>query len=213
MVLKSTLEHLCVANGTSLYSYIRIIICTQSQQHYHNFRNTRFVFLHYGIRITIGSTLQRRYHNRKILAIQTRCPTHQVLIFMNGMGRQVKNTVMSRKNFLPHTSLRAPIKGADKNDRMPWKRRATLGLVTSLRGLRSHVLGSTRATWGHICNNWGHIVLALWLFGELKEKVLAMVLKNFKISFLGVATDRHGFGILTWKNVGTQKNFNSKAQN
>ena len=31
------------------------------------------------------------------------------------------------------------------------------------------------------CNNWGHIVLALWQFGELKEKVLAMVLKNFKM--------------------------------
>ena len=25
------------------------------------------------------------------------------------------------------------------------------------------------------------------------------------ISFLGVQTDRHGFGILTWKHVGTQK--------
>ena len=25
------------------------------------------------------------------------------------------------------------------------------------------------------------------------------------ISFLGVRTDRHGFGILTWKHVGTQK--------
>ena len=25
------------------------------------------------------------------------------------------------------------------------------------------------------------------------------------ISFLGIRTDRHGFGILTWKYVGTQK--------
>ena len=30
------------------------------------------------------------------------------------------------------------------------------------------------------------------------------------ISFLGVRTDRHGFGILTWKHVGTQKNFQLK---
>ena len=36
------------------------------------------------------------------------------------------------------------------------------------------------------------------------------------ISFLGVLTDgrtdRHSFGILTWKHVGIQKNFNSKLK-
>ena len=36
------------------------------------------------------------------------------------------------------------------------------------------------------------------------------------ISFLGVRTDgrtdRHGFGILTWKHVGTQKISNSKLK-
>lgn len=38
---------------------------------------------------------------------------------MSGIGAHVKNTVMRRKNFLPHTSERAPISGADKNEKMP----------------------------------------------------------------------------------------------
>lgn len=41
-------------------------------------------------------------------------------IDISGIGAQVKNTVMSKKNFLPHTSLSAPIKGALRNDRMPF---------------------------------------------------------------------------------------------
>ena len=32
------------------------------------------------------------------------------------------------------------------------------------------------------------------------------------ISFLGVRTDRHDFGILIWKHVGTQKKINSKLK-
>merc|ERR1719460_2040813 len=44
---------------------------------------------------------------------------HQWLIFMRGMGAQVKKTVTRRKNFLPQISLRAPIRGADKKDRSP----------------------------------------------------------------------------------------------
>lgn len=35
------------------------------------------------------------------------------------MGTQVKKTVMSRKNFRPQTSERAPMSGALRNDRMP----------------------------------------------------------------------------------------------
>jgi len=31
----------------------------------------------------------------------------------------VKNTVMSRKNFLPQTSDNAPINGADRNEKIP----------------------------------------------------------------------------------------------
>lgn len=38
---------------------------------------------------------------------------------MKGMGAQVKNTVMRRKDFLPQMSDRAPIRGADRNDRKP----------------------------------------------------------------------------------------------
>ena len=33
------------------------------------------------------------------------------------------------------------------------------------------------------------------------------------ISFLRVRTGRQGFGILTWKHIGTQKKFQLKAQN
>lgn len=35
------------------------------------------------------------------------------------MGAHVKNTVISRKNFLPQTSERAPINGALRKERMP----------------------------------------------------------------------------------------------
>lgn len=48
-----------------------------------------------------------------------RVTTHQELIDMSGIGAHVKNTVMSKKNFLPHTSERAPIRGADKNEKIP----------------------------------------------------------------------------------------------
>lgn len=41
------------------------------------------------------------------------------LIFMRGMGAQVKNTVSSRKDFRPHTSDRAPINGALRKDNRP----------------------------------------------------------------------------------------------
>jgi len=41
------------------------------------------------------------------------------LIFMRGMGAQVKNTVSSRKDFRPHTSDRAPINGALRKDSRP----------------------------------------------------------------------------------------------
>lgn len=40
---------------------------------------------------------------------------------MKGMGAQVKKTVMRRKDFLPQMSERAPIRGADRNDRKPCK--------------------------------------------------------------------------------------------
>lgn len=45
--------------------------------------------------------------------------THHVFIVISGIGKQVKNTVISKKNFRPHTSDRAPISGALRNDRIP----------------------------------------------------------------------------------------------
>lgn len=47
--------------------------------------------------------------------------TYHVLIVINGIGAHVKNTVINKKNFLPHTSDNAPINGADKNDNKPCK--------------------------------------------------------------------------------------------
>lgn len=46
--------------------------------------------------------------------------THHVLIFMKGMGRHVKKTVMKRKNLRPHRSDNAPISGALRNDNRPY---------------------------------------------------------------------------------------------
>lgn len=45
--------------------------------------------------------------------------THHELMDISGMGAHVKNTVISRKNFRPHTSDNAPTSGALKNDNMP----------------------------------------------------------------------------------------------
>ena len=36
------------------------------------------------------------------------------------MGAQVKKTVINKKVFLPQMSERAPIKGAERNDRIPF---------------------------------------------------------------------------------------------
>ena len=40
---------------------------------------------------------------------------------MSGIGAQVKNTVIKRNNFLPQMSLKAPIKGAERNESRPCK--------------------------------------------------------------------------------------------
>lgn len=45
--------------------------------------------------------------------------SHHGLILMKGMGAQVKKTVRRRKDFLPQMSDRAPIRGAERNDRKP----------------------------------------------------------------------------------------------
>lgn len=45
--------------------------------------------------------------------------TYHGLIFMSGIGAHVKNTVSSKKDFLPQTSDNAPIKGALRKDNKP----------------------------------------------------------------------------------------------
>lgn len=45
--------------------------------------------------------------------------TNHGLIFISGIGAQVKNTVSSKKDFRPHTSDRAPMSGALRNDNKP----------------------------------------------------------------------------------------------
>ena len=44
---------------------------------------------------------------------------HHGLIFMKGMGAQVKKTVTSRKNLRPQMSERAPTRGAERKERKP----------------------------------------------------------------------------------------------
>lgn len=51
--------------------------------------------------------------------LQTKDNTYHELIDISGMGAQVKNTVISRKNFRPHTSDNAPMSGALRNERIP----------------------------------------------------------------------------------------------
>jgi hypothetical protein len=44
-----------------------------------------------------------------------------VLILINGIGRQVKKTDNNKNTFLPQISDIAPIIGALKNDKIPYK--------------------------------------------------------------------------------------------
>lgn len=45
--------------------------------------------------------------------------SHHEFMDINGIGAHVKNTVINRKNFRPHTSDNAPISGALRNDNIP----------------------------------------------------------------------------------------------
>lgn len=45
---------------------------------------------------------------------------HHVFMLINGIGRQVINTVINKKNFRPQISDNAPINGADRNERKPF---------------------------------------------------------------------------------------------
>lgn len=51
------------------------------------------------------------------------------LMRIKGMGAQVKNTVSRRKDFLPHTSESAPMRGALMNDSKPWGKHQQWPLV------------------------------------------------------------------------------------
>lgn len=58
---------------------------------------------------------------------------HQVLSCMSGIGAQVKKTVRRRNSLRPQTSERAPIRGADKNERSPCTQSEGNTLVNLLR--------------------------------------------------------------------------------
>ena len=47
--------------------------------------------------------------------------TYIGFIFINGIGKHVKKTVINKKTLRPHISDIAPIKGALKNDKIPFK--------------------------------------------------------------------------------------------
>lgn len=53
--------------------------------------------------------------------------TYQGLILSRGIGAQVKKTVRRRNDFLPHTSDNAPMRGALRKERIPWRIEAELG--------------------------------------------------------------------------------------
>lgn len=63
--------------------------------------------------------------------------TNHGLIFIKGIGAHVKNTVSKRKDFLPHTSDRAPIRGALRNDSRPCQQKHQL-MNYELDSNRSH---------------------------------------------------------------------------
>lgn len=71
--------------------------------------------------------------------------THHGLIFISGMGAHVKKTVSSRKDLRPHTSDRAPISGALRNDSRPWKKNKKTKHVRTL-------------CYGQQCNNLEYTV-------------------------------------------------------
>lgn len=56
---------------------------------------------------------------------------YQGLSRISGMGAHVKKTVTKRKERLPHTSDRAPIRGADMNDSRPWTPRGESALASA----------------------------------------------------------------------------------
>ena len=56
-----------------------------------------------------------------------------------------------------------------------------------------------------IQRKWSDAVGRLVTNNSLLNKILPTVDETRVVRFLGVRTDRHGFGILTWKHVGTQK--------
>ena len=48
------------------------------------------------------------------------------------MGAQVKNTDSRRKDFLPHVSERAPMRGAERKERIPYDAVPALQYYTSV---------------------------------------------------------------------------------
>ena len=58
-------------------------------------------------------------YNEQISPIKRLNYTHIGLSFMSGIGAQVNETVSNRNGLRPHTSDRAPIRGALRKDNIP----------------------------------------------------------------------------------------------
>lgn len=65
------------------------------------------------------------------------------LMRIKGMGAQVKNTVTRRKDFLPHTSESAPMRGALMNDSKPWVETASITTSNQNYQLINNMLACT----------------------------------------------------------------------
>lgn len=61
--------------------------------------------------------------------------TYHGLIFINGIGAHVKNTVSSKKDFRPQTSERAPMSGALRKESRPCGGRETVRHAREPKGI------------------------------------------------------------------------------
>jgi len=67
---------------------------------------------------TYANTTENVTANTPLMEIMAKY--HHVFIWIKGIGAQVKNTVTTRKNFLPHTSDKAPTSGALRKESNPY---------------------------------------------------------------------------------------------
>lgn len=138
------------------------------QQHY-----TRFPVYMY---LLFNSNQKTQWILNQITAVffscsEERCRTYQGLSLMSGMGAQVKNTVTNRKDRLPHTSDRAPIRGALMKDRRPcwgggWRGKEPLLKLSWLPGTHNEKPRSSLV--------------------EMRESLITIMLQHKNGSFYGI---------------------------